>query len=122
MRTSGAMVLLIFYDVQMRNRMMNSGTLSKWFDRVVHWSEDGCAIGCHMGYMIRVDKETLEPSSFERGRVLTETTVLDQIEERLELSVNGHIFQICISESESFLRGSRRSCSCFAQPSVSADS
>ncbi|KAK8715515.1 hypothetical protein V6N13_042849 [Hibiscus sabdariffa] len=72
--------------------------------------------------MIRVDKETLEPSSFEWGRVLTETTVLDRIEERLELSVNGHIFPIRISESESFLRGSRRSCSCFVQPSVSADS
>ncbi|KAK8593569.1 hypothetical protein V6N12_045646 [Hibiscus sabdariffa] len=84
MRISGAMVLLIFYDVEMRNRMMNSGTLSKCFDRFVHWSEDGCAMGCQRvwisvfgvpihawsretferlvvqwGYMIRVDEETL---------------------------------------------------------------
>ncbi|KAK8641032.1 hypothetical protein V6N13_008783 [Hibiscus sabdariffa] len=39
------------------------------------------------GTVILVAEETLEPSSFERGRVLIETRVLDRIEEWLELVV-----------------------------------
>ncbi|KAK8480075.1 hypothetical protein V6N12_058158 [Hibiscus sabdariffa] len=37
-----------------------------------------------------VEEVMLEPSSFERGWVLIETSVIDRIEEHLELSMNGH--------------------------------
>ncbi|KAK9044651.1 hypothetical protein V6N11_058546 [Hibiscus sabdariffa] len=92
MRISGDRVFLIFYDVDTRSRMLNSGVLSKWFSRVVDWNEDDCAIGCkrvwisgfglpihawsretfeclvmHWGTVIRVEEETLESSSFEWG-------------------------------------------------------
>ncbi|KAK8991964.1 hypothetical protein V6N11_044857 [Hibiscus sabdariffa] len=81
MRVSGDRVLLIFDDVGVRTRILASDSLSKWFDRVAEWNEEDCAMGCW--------RETLEPSSFYRGRVLIETGVLDRIEERLQLVVEG---------------------------------
>ncbi|KAK8571610.1 hypothetical protein V6N13_047275 [Hibiscus sabdariffa] len=135
-------VLLIFDDVGERTRMLASDSMSKWFGRVVEWNEEDCAMGCrkvwisifgvsihawsretfervmsHWGNVILVSEETLEPSSFERGRVLIETGVLDQIEERLELVVEGHKFPIRLSEANTFLRGPRCSCSRDAQDS-----
>ncbi|KAK8675033.1 hypothetical protein V6N13_033106 [Hibiscus sabdariffa] len=136
MRISGDRVLLIFDDVGVRTRMLASDSMSKWFDRVVEWNEEDCAMGCrrvwisifgvsihawsretfervmsHWGNVILMAKETLEPSSFERGRVLIETGVLDRIEERLELVVEGRKFSIRLSETDTFLRGPRCSCS-----------
>ncbi|KAK8559282.1 hypothetical protein V6N12_042561 [Hibiscus sabdariffa] len=57
--------------------------------------------------MIMLEEATAEPSSFERGWVLIETTVIDRIEECLELSMGGHVFRIHLSESETLLRGPR---------------
>ncbi|KAK8656925.1 hypothetical protein V6N13_098859 [Hibiscus sabdariffa] len=54
-----------------------------------------------------LEEATAEPSSFERGWVLIETTVIDRIEECLELSMGGHVFRIHLSESETLLRGPR---------------
>ncbi|KAK8525055.1 hypothetical protein V6N12_029903 [Hibiscus sabdariffa] len=101
MRISGDTVLLIFYDVDVRSQMLASDSRSKWFDRVVEWNEEDCAMGCRRVWIsifgvsihawsretferviscwcivILVAKETLEPSSFERSRVLIETGVL----------------------------------------------
>ncbi|KAK8639913.1 hypothetical protein V6N13_138279 [Hibiscus sabdariffa] len=57
-----------------------------------------------------VAEETLEPSSFKRGRMLTEMRVLERIEERLELVVEGRSFPIRLSEADTFLCGPRYSC------------
>ncbi|KAK8593614.1 hypothetical protein V6N12_045691 [Hibiscus sabdariffa] len=71
----------------------------------------------YWGTIILVAEETLKPSSFERGQVLIETGVLDQIEERLELVVEGRKFPIRISKADTFLRGPRCSCSRDSQSS-----
>ncbi|KAK8506679.1 hypothetical protein V6N12_038498 [Hibiscus sabdariffa] len=106
MRLFGDRVLLIFDDADVRSKMLASDILSKLFDRFVEWNEEDCAMGCwrvwisifrvpihawsqetferlmlYWGTVILVVEETLEPSSFERGRVLIETGVLDRIEE-----------------------------------------
>ncbi|KAK8653098.1 hypothetical protein V6N13_127113 [Hibiscus sabdariffa] len=59
------------------------------------------------GSVIVLEETTVESSSFERGRVLVETSVLDRIEECLELSVDGHVFPIRLTESDTLLRGPR---------------
>ncbi|KAK8548457.1 hypothetical protein V6N12_061371 [Hibiscus sabdariffa] len=46
MRISGDRVLLIFDDVGVRTTMLASDSMSKWFDRVVEWNEEDCAMGC----------------------------------------------------------------------------
>ncbi|KAK8539046.1 hypothetical protein V6N13_135812 [Hibiscus sabdariffa] len=135
MRIAGDRVLLIFYDVYERSRMLATDSLSKWFSRVVEWNEEDCSMGCrrtwisvfgipihawswetfervisHWGNLILVAEETLEPSSFEKARVLIETKVLDRIEERLELMVESRTFLVRLSKADTFLRGSKYSC------------
>ncbi|KAK8583180.1 hypothetical protein V6N13_021892 [Hibiscus sabdariffa] len=68
-----------------------------------------------------IEEAMLEFSSFERGRVLIETTVIDRIEERLELSVSGHVFSIRILEADTLLRGPRGYYSMRDQSSSSED-
>ncbi|KAK8515900.1 hypothetical protein V6N12_016206 [Hibiscus sabdariffa] len=75
MRLAGSRVLLIFDSVEVRQQVMHSG------------------------------EDTLGPLSFERGRVLIETTVIDRIEEHVEFSVGGRVFPVRISESDTLLRG-----------------
>ncbi|KAK8652757.1 hypothetical protein V6N13_126782 [Hibiscus sabdariffa] len=132
MRLVGSRVLLIFDSIEVRQQVMVSGALDRWFSQVVDWSVEGSALECrrvwisvfgvpvhawsrdtfkrlvsHWGSLIVLEEATVEPSSFERGRMLVETSVLDRIEERLELSVDGHIFPIRITESDTLLQGPR---------------
>ncbi|KAL4312830.1 hypothetical protein GQ457_01G024520 [Hibiscus cannabinus] len=57
------------------------------------------------GSVICVDEETLEPASFERGRVLIESPTLDRIEKLLDLKVLEKTFPVRVSEVELFLQG-----------------
>ncbi|KAK8574351.1 hypothetical protein V6N13_016151 [Hibiscus sabdariffa] len=52
------------------------------------------------------------PSSFEKGRVLIETSTMDQIDDHMELCVNDKVFPVRIMEADTFLRGSRLGCDC----------
>ncbi|KAK8595378.1 hypothetical protein V6N13_016751 [Hibiscus sabdariffa] len=52
------------------------------------------------------------PSSFEKRRVLIETSTMDRIDDRLELCVNDKVFPVRITEADTFLRGSRLGCDC----------
>ncbi|KAK8595279.1 hypothetical protein V6N13_123159 [Hibiscus sabdariffa] len=61
----------------------------------------------YWGLVIVLEEATAKPSSFERGWVLVESSVLDRIEERLELLVDGHVFPIRLTESDTLLRGPR---------------
>ncbi|KAK8485472.1 hypothetical protein V6N13_053709 [Hibiscus sabdariffa] len=104
MRISGPRILLIFDSVGVRQQMLRSDILSRWFSRVVEWNEADCVLDCrrvwlsvfgvpvhaqsrdnfehlvsHWGSLVLVDEATLEPSSFEWGRMLVETHVLDRI-------------------------------------------
>ncbi|KAK8562259.1 hypothetical protein V6N12_010345 [Hibiscus sabdariffa] len=115
MRISGSRVLLIFDSIEIRQQVMSS-------DIMTHaWSRDNFErLVSQWGSVVLVDEAMLEPSSFEWGRVLVETHVLDRIEERLQLSLKGQIFPIRISEAETFLRGPN--CSCDARnPSSSLE-
>ncbi|KAL4376983.1 hypothetical protein GQ457_02G029440 [Hibiscus cannabinus] len=129
---AGPRVLLIFYSIEVRQQMMDSGVLDRWFSLVVDWSAEGSALECrrawisvfgvpvhawsrdtferlvsHWGSVILLEDATAEPSSFERGRVLVESSVLERIEERLELVVEGQVFPIRLTESDTLLRGPR---------------
>ncbi|KAK8689598.1 hypothetical protein V6N13_088312 [Hibiscus sabdariffa] len=90
---SGLYVFLIFDSVEVRV--------------LVHaWSHDNFErLVSRWGSVILLEEAIAEPSSFERGRVLIETTVIDRIEKRLELSVGGHVFPIRLSESDMLLHG-----------------
>ncbi|KAK9012101.1 hypothetical protein V6N11_040170 [Hibiscus sabdariffa] len=137
MRIFGSSVLLIFDDEEARQRVMESDMLSNWFDHVVDWNEAESAmvnrrvwlsvygvpihawasgtfkrLVAHWGSVIQVAEATVELSSFERGRVLIETTSLDRIEECVELRVKDKIFPIRIAKAETFLRGPRCSYVC----------
>ncbi|KAL4352001.1 hypothetical protein GQ457_06G014710 [Hibiscus cannabinus] len=132
MRLAGSRVLLIFYSIEVRQQMMDSGVLDRWFSLVVDWSAEGSALECrrvwisvfgvpvhawsrdtferlvsHWGSVILLEEATAEPSSFERGRVLVESSVLERIEEHLELFVEGQVFPIRLTESDTLLRGPR---------------
>ncbi|KAL4369087.1 hypothetical protein GQ457_05G024400 [Hibiscus cannabinus] len=132
MRLAGPRVLLIFDSIEVRQQMMDSGVLDRWFSLVVDWSAEGSALECrrawisvfgvpvhawsrdtferlvsHWGSVILLEEATAEPSSFERGRVLVESSVLERIEERLELVVEGQVFPIRLTESDTLLRGPR---------------
>ncbi|KAK8573836.1 hypothetical protein V6N13_096767 [Hibiscus sabdariffa] len=70
------------------------------------WSHDNFErLVSHWGLVILIEEDTLGPLSFERGRVLIETTVIDRIEEHVEFSVGGRVFPVRISESDTLLRG-----------------
>ncbi|KAK8691226.1 hypothetical protein V6N13_074744 [Hibiscus sabdariffa] len=132
MRLAGSRVLLIFDSVEVRQQVMHSGVLDRWFSRVVEWSAEDSVLECrrvwvsvfgvpvhtwsrdnfehlvsHCGLVILIEEDTLEPSSFERGRVLIETTAIDRIEEHVEFSVGGRVFPVRISKSDTLLRGPR---------------
>ncbi|KAK8487911.1 hypothetical protein V6N12_021102 [Hibiscus sabdariffa] len=107
------------------------------FDRVSEWCEDDSSFeNCRVwvsvfglpvhawtsetservvtqcGTVIPVAEETMVPSSFEKGRVLIETSTMDRIDDRLELCVNDKVFPVRITEVDTFLSGSRLGCDC----------
>ncbi|KAK8589475.1 hypothetical protein V6N12_023870 [Hibiscus sabdariffa] len=86
-----------------------SGIHVMWMSGLVPvhaWSHDNFErLVSRWGSVILLEEAITEPSSFERGRVLIETTVIDRIEKRLELSVGGHVFPIRLSESDMLLHG-----------------
>ncbi|KAK8558180.1 hypothetical protein V6N13_073853 [Hibiscus sabdariffa] len=57
--------------------------------------------------MICVEEETLEPTSFERGRVLIESPSLTRLEFKVDLKVLDVVFSVRVSEAKLFLRGPR---------------
>ncbi|KAK8675613.1 hypothetical protein V6N13_033678 [Hibiscus sabdariffa] len=84
---------------EMRQEKFSEGALDRWFSRVVDWSVEGSALECrrvwisvfgvlvhvwsddtferlvpHWGSVIVLEEATAEPSSFERSRVLVETS------------------------------------------------
>ncbi|KAK8608924.1 hypothetical protein V6N13_025234 [Hibiscus sabdariffa] len=88
------MVLFIFYSAEARDRFLIFGVLNT----------------CDLGSVICVKEETLEPTSFERGRVLIESSSLDRIEYKIDLKVLNDLFPLRVSEAELFLRGPHVGC------------
>ncbi|KAK8515904.1 hypothetical protein V6N13_096760 [Hibiscus sabdariffa] len=101
MRLAGSSVLLIFDSVEVQQQVMHSGVLDRWFSRVVESSLEDSVLDCRRvwvsvfgtpvhawshdnferlvsdwGLVILIEEDTLGPLSFERGRVLIETTVI----------------------------------------------
>ncbi|KAK9045603.1 hypothetical protein V6N11_051512 [Hibiscus sabdariffa] len=130
---SSSSALLIFDIIENRRQVKERDVLLTWFDRVSEWCEDNSSfenrrvwvsifgVLIHawtsetferVGTVIRVAEETMVPSSFEKGRVLIETSTLDRIDYRLELCVNDKVFPVRITEADTFLRGSRLGCDC----------
>ncbi|KAK8578521.1 hypothetical protein V6N13_100357 [Hibiscus sabdariffa] len=69
-------------------------------------SERIAAIG---GSVICAEEDTLDPTSFERGRVLIESPPLTRVEFKVDLKVLDVVFPVRVSEAELFLRGPRLS-------------
>ncbi|KAL4377797.1 hypothetical protein GQ457_02G030990 [Hibiscus cannabinus] len=131
MRISGNRVLIISDSIEERDRIVSSGVMSTWFERVENWKstcgmeqsrvwlsvygvpihvwtkdtfERIAAIG---GSVICVEEETLDLTSFERGRVLIESPSLTRVEFKVDLKVLDVVFPVRVSEVELFLRGPR---------------
>ncbi|KAL4295350.1 hypothetical protein GQ457_12G004850 [Hibiscus cannabinus] len=68
--------------------------------------------------VIKVAKETIEPSSFEKGRVLIETKFLEWIEECVQLCLESRVFPGRITEADTLLRGPRDLARISADPIV----
>ncbi|KAK8991898.1 hypothetical protein V6N11_044795 [Hibiscus sabdariffa] len=137
LRMSGSSVLLIFDNIENRRQVKEREVLSTWFDRVSEWCEDDSyfenrrvwvsifgvpvhawtsetfeRVVAQWGTVIRVAEEIMVHSSFEKGRMLIETSTMDRIDDRLELCVNDKVFPVRITEVDTFLRGSRLGCDC----------
>ncbi|KAK8684061.1 hypothetical protein V6N13_040098 [Hibiscus sabdariffa] len=131
MRICGNRVLIIFDSIEERDRIVSSGVMSTWFERLENWKstcgmeqrrvwlsvygvpiqawtkdtfERIAAIG---GSVICVEEETLDPTSFERGRVLIESPSLTRVEFNVDLKVLDVVFPVRVSAAELFLRGPR---------------
>ncbi|KAK8713373.1 hypothetical protein V6N13_148593 [Hibiscus sabdariffa] len=140
LRLSESSVLLIFDDVEVRSHVLERDVLWIWFDRVVKWSEAESAmlnrrvwvsvfgvpihvwmsdtfeqLVSHWGSVIQVAEETVEPSSFDKGRVLIETKFLERIEKCVELCLESRVFPVRINEADTLLRGPRGCCTGLSQ-------
>ncbi|KAK8685548.1 hypothetical protein V6N13_041548 [Hibiscus sabdariffa] len=124
MRLSGSRVLLIFQDIQVRSRVVELSALDNWFESVLVWSPRACksnqrvwltmyGIPVHAwvdrtfenipsiwGNFVRIDGETSDAVSFERARVLIETDWLCNIDEVVDLEVEGENFEVRIVETD----------------------
>ncbi|KAK8973273.1 hypothetical protein V6N11_034371 [Hibiscus sabdariffa] len=95
-------------EAEARDRFLIFGVLNTWFERVENWKAS-CGMD-DLGSVICVKEETLEPTSFERGRVLIESSSLDRIEYKIDLKVLNDLFPLRVSEAELFLRGPHVGC------------
>ncbi|KAK9045822.1 hypothetical protein V6N11_051727 [Hibiscus sabdariffa] len=94
MRISGNRVLIIFNSIEERDRIVSSGDT---FERLAAIGES----------VICVEEETLDPTSFERGRILIESPSLTRVEFKVDLKVLDAVFPVRVSEAELCLRGPR---------------
>ncbi|KAK8691014.1 hypothetical protein V6N13_074535 [Hibiscus sabdariffa] len=131
MHISGKRVLIIFDSIEERDHIVSSEVMSTWFERVENWKST-CGMEQHRvwlsiygvpihawtndtferiaaigGSMICVEEETLDPTSFERGRVLIESHSLTRVEFKVDLKVLDVVFPVRVSKVELFLRGPR---------------
>ncbi|KAK8480014.1 hypothetical protein V6N12_020174 [Hibiscus sabdariffa] len=93
MRISRLRVLLIFDSVKVRFGVPVHTWSCENFERLVsYW-----------GSVVLIEEATLEPSSFEHGRVLIETSTIDRIEEQDSSSSSGE--SVRVREEEQSDRG-----------------
>ncbi|KAL4383082.1 hypothetical protein GQ457_15G019720 [Hibiscus cannabinus] len=122
---AGSMVLLSFSSVKLQDGLRASTEVwSTWFGRLEAWSQtvapDSCrawisisGLPIHLwsegtfhniaglwGSYIRVDAAMEEPSSFERARVLLETSFLGRIDEVVQVTIQGSVYAVVIQEAE----------------------
>ncbi|KAK9046484.1 hypothetical protein V6N11_052371 [Hibiscus sabdariffa] len=124
MWVAGSMVLLAFPDANSRQRLLSQDVLSTWFGRLEEWSTSAeyasrrawlsiSGLPIHLwseglfrnidglwGKYLRVDAATEEPTSFERARILIETSVRGRIDEVVEVASLGIMFLIVVQEAE----------------------
>ncbi|KAK8489827.1 hypothetical protein V6N11_013114 [Hibiscus sabdariffa] len=90
---AGWIVLLSFSTVDLCDGLLASTNMwSAWFGRLELWSHTGC--------YLRVDAAMEEPSSFERVRVLLETSFPGWIDEVMQVTVQDSVYTIVIQEAE----------------------
>ncbi|KAK8715580.1 hypothetical protein V6N13_042911 [Hibiscus sabdariffa] len=51
MRMSGSHVSLIFDSIEVRQQVIHSGVLDRWFSRVVGWHAEGSALDCRWAWI-----------------------------------------------------------------------
>ncbi|KAK9033174.1 hypothetical protein V6N11_018211 [Hibiscus sabdariffa] len=124
MRLSGSRVLLIFQDIQVRTRVIELPALDNWFESVMVWSPRACKLNRRVwltmygipvdawvdrtfeniaslwGNFVRIDGETSDAVSFERALVLIETDWLCNIDEVIDLEVEGENFEVRVVETD----------------------
>ncbi|KAK9043287.1 hypothetical protein V6N11_071633 [Hibiscus sabdariffa] len=118
------MVLLAFSDANLRQRLLSQDVLSTWFGRLDEWSASAeytsrrawlsiSGLPIHLwsegsfhyidglwGKYLRVNVATEDPTSFERARILIETSVRGRIDEVVEVASLGTMFLIVVQEVE----------------------
>ncbi|KAK9033432.1 hypothetical protein V6N11_018465 [Hibiscus sabdariffa] len=118
------MVLLAFLDVNSRQCLLSQDVLSTWFGRLEEWSASAeyasrrawlsiSGLPIHLwsegsfrnivglwGKYLRVDAAMEELTSFERARILIETSVRGRIDEVVEVASLGTMFPIVVQEAE----------------------
>ncbi|KAL4297450.1 hypothetical protein GQ457_12G002520 [Hibiscus cannabinus] len=94
---------------KVESAMLNRRVWVSVFGVPIHaWTSDTFErLVSHWGSVIKVAKETIEPSSFEKGRVLIETKFLEWIEECVQLCLESRVFPGRITEADTLLRGPR---------------
>ncbi|KAL4304248.1 hypothetical protein GQ457_10G006570 [Hibiscus cannabinus] len=113
MRIIGNMVLVIFDSTEAHDCILAYEVLDTWFECVENWKAL-CGLEHHRvwlsiysvpihpctketferiasiwGSVICVEEETLEPISFERGKVLIESSALDRMEYKFDMKCDG---------------------------------
>ncbi|KAL4303994.1 hypothetical protein GQ457_10G007720 [Hibiscus cannabinus] len=118
MWVAGLMVLLAFLDANSRQHLLSQDVLSTWFGHFVEWSASAeyasrrawlsiSGLPIHLwsegsfrniaglwDKYLRVDAATEEPTSFERARILIDTSVRGRIDEVVEVASLGTMFPI----------------------------
>ncbi|KAK9006450.1 hypothetical protein V6N11_035488 [Hibiscus sabdariffa] len=124
MRLSGSRALLVFQDIQVQTRVLELPALDNWFESVLVWSPRACKsnrrvwlimygipvhawadrtfenIASLWGTFVRIDGETSDAVSFERARVLIEMDWLCNIDEVIDLEVEGENFEFRVVETD----------------------
>ncbi|KAK8502993.1 hypothetical protein V6N12_067671 [Hibiscus sabdariffa] len=114
MQISGSSFDHVFDWNEAESALVNHRVWISVFGVPIHvWaSETFERLVAYWGSVIQVVEKTVEPSSFEKGNVLIETTSMDRIEECLELRIKDKSFPIRITKADTFLCGRRYYCVC----------
>ncbi|KAK8528283.1 hypothetical protein V6N12_074814 [Hibiscus sabdariffa] len=98
MWVAGSMVLLAFPDANLRQRLLSQYVLSTWFGRLEEWSTSAEYVSRRQVFTGQCGHGG--PTSFERARILIETTVRGRIDEVVEVASLGTMFPIVVQEVE----------------------